>query len=120
MTAGTPLGIEEIEHMRSCPACSELATINARMQVPAIDPLVEHRIIDAVRGRLTPVVPLAPAWWYVLATLAGLVIVAVAGILILGRAGWTADSILQSAFFTACLGSGMLASAYSVAQLMTP
>jgi hypothetical protein len=120
LTAGTPLEAEEIEHMRSCPACSQLAMISARMQGPAIDPAVENRIIDALTSGLTPVATLAPAWWYVVATLAGLVMVAVAGILMLGRAGWTADSILQRAFFTACLGGGMLASACSIAQLMTP
>jgi hypothetical protein len=120
LAAGTALQGEGMDHLRACPTCSELAGIGDWMEGPASDPAVESRIIGAITTGLRPVDPLAPAWQYVLATLGLLVTVAAAGILVLGSAGWAADSILQRVYFAACLGGGILASAAAIAQLMIP
>jgi hypothetical protein len=120
LAAGTPVQAEEMEHLRTCPTCSELVAIHNWMEAPASNPDVESRIIGAITTGLTGVDSLAPAWQYVLATLGVVVIVAANGVLMLGSAGWVADSILQRTYFTACLGGGILVAAAAIAQLMIP
>jgi hypothetical protein len=120
MAAGTELQVEELEHLRACPTCAELARIGDRMKPSVSHPAMESRIIRAITTGLTPVNPVAPAWRYLLAMLGVSALVAAAGILMLGSAGWAADSSLQRVCFTACLAGGILVSTAAAAQLMVP
>jgi hypothetical protein len=120
LASGKPLRRDGLDHLRQCPHCAALANLGATVETRAASPDSERRIIGAIVAGLAPVKPLAPAWHYVLATLGLLALVAAAGILMWGNAGWLADSLVKKAYFTACLGLGILFSAVLVAQLMTP
>jgi hypothetical protein len=120
LAAGTVLPVEAQRHMRICPVCAELAEITRRAEIAAVDPAVEERIIASITEDLAPVTPVAPAWRYAATTVGLAVIAGLTGTLMLGNAGWAADSILQRAFFTAYLAAGILVSAATAAKLMTP
>lgn len=120
LAASAGFSAEARQHLRECPACSEVAAIGGRMEDQKIDPAVEQRILDAIGARPEPVRPLAPSWRYAMGLLGIVAATALAGILALGGAGWASDSVRQKIYFMACLSAGILVSTAVIAQLMRP
>ncbi len=120
MASGRPLPPDVLEHLRSCPACSELNEIGAMTPEAAVNPATEQRIVAAITSGLAAVRPLAPAWVYVLALLAASLLVITAGASLLGLAGWRADTPAQRLWFTAALAGAIVLCAGIISRLMVP
>jgi len=118
--AAAPLTEEALRHLRGCPVCSSLAALGRQGgELPGVA-AAERRIVAAITADLKPVRPLAPAWMYVLGVTVAAGVAAAAGILGLGVRGWTADSLTQRVYFTACLVAGIAVGSVNLSRLMVP
>lgn len=119
--SGAPIPPEAAGHMAACPRCRPLVRALAeRFDAPPPSPERLASIEAAVLADLQPVKPLLPANLLSLALVGALLVVAVAGVAVLGLDGWRVLSLWRRmAVFTGlAAAAGLLASA--LARLVVP